>query len=66
MYHLTRGVLALMIGFIISIIVGVIIVPLLRKIKYEYPELSNFYHSMKGFFVPMLDVIGFKTKNLTK
>ena len=33
MYHLTRGVLALMIGFIISIITGVIIVPLLRKIK---------------------------------
>jgi len=33
MYQLTRGVLALMIGFIISIIVGVIIVPLLRKIK---------------------------------
>ena len=42
------------------------VLPLLRKIKYEYPELSNFYHSMKGFFVPMLDVIGFKTKNLTK
>ena len=33
MYQLTRGVLALMIGFIISIVVGVIIVPLLRKIK---------------------------------
>ena len=33
MYQLTRGVLALMIGFIISIIVGVIILPLLRKIK---------------------------------
>ena len=33
MYHLTRGVLALMIGFIISIIVGVVIVPLLKKIK---------------------------------
>ena len=33
MYQLTRGILALMIGFIISIIVGVIIVPLLRKIK---------------------------------
>ena len=33
MYQLTRGVLALMIGFIISIIVGVIIVPILRKIK---------------------------------
>ena len=33
MYHLTRGILALMIGFIISIITGVIIVPLLKKIK---------------------------------
>ena len=33
MYQLTRGMLALMIGFIISIIVGVIIVPLLKKIK---------------------------------
>lgn len=33
MYQLTRGMLALMIGFIISIIAGVIIVPLLRKIK---------------------------------
>lgn len=33
MYQLTKGVLALMIGFIISIIVGVVIVPILRKIK---------------------------------
>ena len=33
MYQLTRGVLALMIGFIISIIVGVILLPLLRKLK---------------------------------
>ena len=33
MYQLTRGVLALMIGFIISIVVGVIILPILRKIK---------------------------------
>ena len=33
MYQLTRGILALMIGFIISIITGVIIVPLLKKIK---------------------------------
>ena len=33
MYQLTRGVLALMIGFIISILVGVVIVPILRKIK---------------------------------
>ena len=33
MYQLTKGVLAIMIGFIISIITGVILVPLLKKIK---------------------------------
>ena len=33
MYQLTRGVLAIMIGFIISIITGIILVPLLRKFK---------------------------------
>lgn len=33
MYQLTRGVLALMIGFILSIITGIILVPLLKKIK---------------------------------
>lgn len=33
MYQLTRGVLALMIGFIISIITGIILVPLLKKLK---------------------------------
>ena len=33
MYQLTRGVLALMIGFIVSIFAGLILVPLLRKIK---------------------------------
>lgn len=33
MYQLTRGVLALMIGFIISIITGVALLPLLRKLK---------------------------------
>ncbi len=33
MYQLTRGVLALMIGFILSIITGVILVPFLRKFK---------------------------------
>lgn len=33
MYQLTKGVLALMIGFILSIIAGVILVPLLKKIK---------------------------------
>ena len=33
MYQLTRGVLALMIGFIFSIFAGLILVPLLKKIK---------------------------------
>ena len=33
MYQLTRGVLALMIGFIISIVTGIILVPLLKKLK---------------------------------
>jgi len=33
LYQLTRGVLALMIGFIISIVVGIILVPLLKKFK---------------------------------
>ena len=33
MYQLTRGVLALMIGFIISIFVGIVLVPLLKKFK---------------------------------
>ena len=33
MYQLTKGVLALMIGFIISIVMGVLILPILRKIK---------------------------------
>lgn len=33
MYQLTKGVLALMIGFIISVIAGIILVPLLKKIK---------------------------------
>ena len=33
MYQLTRGVLALMIGFILSIVAGIILVPLLKKIK---------------------------------
>lgn len=33
MYQLTRGVLALMIGFVISIIAGIILVPCLRKLK---------------------------------
>ena len=33
MYQLTRGVLALMIGFIISIVTGIILVPLLKKFK---------------------------------
>ena len=33
MYQLTRGVLALMIGFIVSIFTGLILVPILKKIK---------------------------------
>lgn len=33
MYQLTRGVLSIMIGFIISIVIGIILVPLLKKIK---------------------------------
>ena len=33
MYQLTRGVLALMIGFIVSIVFGVLLLPLLRKLK---------------------------------
>ena len=33
MYQLTRGVLALMIGFIVSIVFGVFLLPLLRKLK---------------------------------
>ena len=41
MYQLTRGVLALMIGFILSIITGVILVPLLKKIKAKQ-TLSSF------------------------
>lgn len=47
MYHLTRGVLALMIGFIISIIVGVIIVPLLRKIKAKQTLSSYLFKKHK-------------------
>lgn len=33
MYQLTKAILALMIGFIISIIVGIILLPLLKKMK---------------------------------
>lgn len=33
MYQLTKGVLAIMIGFIFSIIIGALLVPFLRKIK---------------------------------
>lgn len=42
------------------------VLPLLRKIKYEYPELGDFYHTMKGFFFPMIDALNFKKKLLTK
>ena len=47
MYQLTRGVLALMIGFIISIITGVIIVPLLRKIKAKQTLSSYLFKKHK-------------------
>lgn len=43
MYQLTRGVLALMIGFIISIVFGVILVPLLRKLKVKQ-SLSDYLY----------------------
>lgn len=41
MYQLTRGVLAIMIGFIVSIITGVAVLPLLRKLKASQ-TLSSF------------------------
>ncbi|MBR6690524.1 MAG: phospho-N-acetylmuramoyl-pentapeptide-transferase [Bacilli bacterium] len=41
MYQLTKGVLALMIGFMISIVFGVILVPLLKKLKAKQ-SLSSF------------------------
>ena len=41
MYQLTKGVLALMIGFIIAIIFGVMLVPLLKKLKAKQ-SLSNY------------------------
>ena len=41
MYQLTKGVLALMIGFIISIIFGVLLLPLLRKLKVKQ-SLSSY------------------------
>lgn len=47
MYHLTRGVLALMIGFIISIIVGVVILPLLRKLKAKQTLSSYLFKKHK-------------------
>lgn len=40
MYQLTKGVLALMIGFIISIVMGAILVPFLRKIAKQ--SLSSY------------------------
>ncbi len=33
MYQLTKGVLAIMIGFLVSIVAGIILVPLLKKLK---------------------------------
>jgi len=41
MYQLTKGVLALMIGFIISIVFGALLVPILKKIKVKQ-SLSSF------------------------
>lgn len=47
MYQLTRGVLALMIGFIVSIIFGVILVPLLRKLKAKQSLSSYLFKTHK-------------------
>ena len=47
MYQLTRGVLALMIGFIISIIFGVILVPLLKKLKAKQSLSSYLFKNHK-------------------
>ena len=47
MYQLTRGVLALMIGFIVSIVFGVILVPLLRKLKAKQSVSSYLFKSHK-------------------
>ena len=47
MYQLTRGVLALMIGFIVSIIFGVILVPLLRKLKAKQTLSSYLFKTHK-------------------
>ncbi|MBQ9071641.1 MAG: phospho-N-acetylmuramoyl-pentapeptide-transferase [Bacilli bacterium] len=41
MYQLTKGVLALMIGFIISIIFGVLLLPMLKKLKVKQ-SLSSY------------------------
>lgn len=47
MYQLTRGVLALMIGFIVSIVFGVILVPLLRKLKAKQTLSSYLFKTHK-------------------
>ena len=47
MYQLTRGVLALMIGFIVSIVFGVILVPLLRKLKAKQSLSSYLFKTHK-------------------
>lgn len=47
MYQLTRGVLALMIGFIISILFGVILLPLLRKLKAKQTLSSYLFKKHK-------------------
>jgi len=47
MYQLTRGVLALMIGFIIAIITGVILLPLLKKLKAKQTLSSYLFKKHK-------------------
>lgn len=42
------------------------ILPLLRKTKYVYPELSNFYHILKGFYFPVIDVFDHYSNNKVK
>ena len=47
MLTLTKSLFALMIGFIISIVVGVVIVPLLRKIKAKQTLSSYLFKKHK-------------------
>ena len=59
MYHLTRGVLALMIGFIISIVTGVIIVPLLRKIKAKQTLSTYLFKKHKEMLKSSSNIVSF-------